>query len=138
MSFKFHLPDLAEGMTEAEVVDWKVAVGDTVEVKVLDVKVKKRRVSLSMRQLRPDPLSGIEVGSVIEGTVSRLVDFGAFVDVGGVEGLVHLTELAEYRVASAMEIVTPGEVVRTKVLSVDRKRRRVELSIRQAVSSAFD
>jgi ribosomal protein S1 len=115
-----------------------VAVGDTVEVKVLDVKVKKRRVSLSMRQLTPDPLAELAVGAVIEGPVCRLVDFGAFVDVGGAEGLVHLSEMAEYRISTPEEIVTPGEVVRAKILSVDRKRRRIELSIRQAVSSAFD
>jgi len=115
-----------------------VSVGDAVEVKVLDVKVKKRRVSLSMRQLTPDPLVGIVAGEVIEGPVCRLVDFGAFVDVGGAEGLVHLSELAEYRVATPEEIVTPGETVRAKVLSVDQKRRRIELSIRQAVSSEFD
>ena len=115
-----------------------VAVGDAVEVKVLDVKVKKRRVSLSIRQLQPDPLDGITVGAVIEGPVRRLVDFGAFVDVGGAEGLVHLSELAEYRVSAPEEIVTPGEVVRAKVISIDPKRRRIELSIRQAVSSEFD
>lgn len=115
-----------------------VAVGDTVEVKVLDVKVKKRRVSLSIRQLTPDPLADLDVGAVIEGPVCRLVDFGAFVDVGGAEGLVHLSELAEHRISTPEEIVTPGEVVRARVLSVDRKRRRIELSIRQAVSSAFD
>jgi len=107
-------------------------------VKVLDVKVKKRRVSLSIRQLTDDPLDNIAADSVIEGPVCRLVDFGAFVDVGGAEGLVHLSELAEHRVATPEEIVAPGELVRAKVLSVDRKRRRIELSIRQAVSSDFD
>jgi ribosomal protein S1 len=100
-----------------------VSVGDPVEVKVLDVKVKKRRVSLSMRQLTPDPLVAISEGEVIQGPVCRLV---------------HLSEMAEYRVATPEEIVTPGEVVRAKVLSVDKKRRRIELSIRQAVSSEFD
>lgn len=115
-----------------------VSVGATVEVRVLDVKVKKRRVSLSIRQLTPDPLAGIAEGSILEGPVSRLVDFGAFVDIGGAEGLVHLSEMAEHRVSTPEEIVAPGEVVRAKVLSVDRKRRRIELSIRQAVSSEFD
>lgn len=115
-----------------------LTVGDEVDVKVLDVKVKKRRISLSMRRLSPDPLAGIEVGSIVEGPVCRLVDFGAFVDLGGSEGLVHLSELAEHRVSTPEELVAPGEIVRVKVLSVDRKRRRIELSIRQAVSSAYD
>ena len=114
-----------------------VSIGDKVQVKVLDVKIKKRRVSLSLRQVEEDPLRQVEVGSVIEGPVVRLVEFGAFVDVGKIEGLVHLTELSEYRVSVPEEVVTPGEVVRVKVLSVDRKRRRIELSIRQAVSNPF-
>ena len=109
-----------------------VSVGDEVEVKVLDVKAKKRRVSLSIRQLSPDPLAGLEVGTVHEGPVTRLVDFGAFVALGEVEGLVHLSEMAEYRVSTPEEIVTPGEKVWVKILSVDTKRRRVELSIRRA------
>ncbi len=114
-----------------------LSVGDTVEVKVLDVKVKKRRVSLSMRQVAPDPFGQVTPGSVVSGPVTRLVDFGAFVDLGGVEGLVHLSELAEYRVSAPEEIVTPGEEVMVKVLSVDRRRRRIELSIRQAVSDQY-
>jgi small subunit ribosomal protein S1 len=109
-----------------------VQVGDEVDVKVLDVKVKKRRVSLSIRQLTEDPLGALVPGEIRTGPVTRLVDFGAFVDLSGVEGLVHLSELAEYRVSAPEEIVAPGEEVRVKVLSVDRKRRRVELSIRQA------
>ncbi len=114
-----------------------LSVGQQVEVRVLDVKVKKRRVSLSLRKTSPDPLSVVAPGSVVSGPVTRLVDFGAFVDLGGVEGLVHLSELAEYRVSAPEEIVTPGEVVMVKVLSVDKRRRRIELSIRQAVSDHY-
>jgi small subunit ribosomal protein S1 len=113
-----------------------VAVGDEVDVLVLDVKVKKRRVSLSIRQLTDDPMASIEEGQLRTGPVTRLVDFGAFVDLSGVEGLVHVSELAEYRVSAPEEVVAPGEEVRVKVLSVDRRRRRVELSIRQAAEFA--
>jgi small subunit ribosomal protein S1 len=109
-----------------------VSIGDQVEVKVLDVKAKKRRVSLSIRRLTPDPLSQLEVGAIQAGPVTRLVDFGAFVSLGEVEGLVHLSEMAEYRVSTPEEIVAPGEEVWVKILSVDTKRRRVELSIRRA------
>jgi small subunit ribosomal protein S1 len=109
-----------------------VSVGDQVEVKVLDVKPKKKRISLSLRQTGRDPLSDLEVGSVVTGRVTRLVDFGAFVAIGEVEGLVHLSELAEYRVVSPEEIVAPGDEVGVKILSVDPKRRRIELSIRRA------
>jgi small subunit ribosomal protein S1 len=109
-----------------------VSLGQEVEVQVLDVKVKKRRISLSIRRLAPDPLSELEVGQIHQGPVTRLVDFGAFVALGEVEGLVHLSELAEYRVSAPEQVVAPGEEVRVKILSVDPGRRRVELSIRQA------
>jgi len=85
-----------------------VSVGDQVEVKVLDVKPKKKRISLSLRQTSPDPLLTLEVGAVVSGRVTRLVDFGAFVAVGDAEGLVHLSELAEYRVISPEEVVAQG------------------------------
>lgn len=109
-----------------------VSVGDQVEVKILDVKPKKKRISLSLRQTGRDPLLDLDIGSVVTGRVTRLVDFGAFVAVGDVEGLVHLSELAEYRVGSPEEVVAPGEEVGVKILSVDTRRRRVELSIRRA------
>ncbi len=109
-----------------------VSVGDEVQVKVLDVKVSKRRIALSMRQVQPDPLLEIETGTVHEGQVTRLVDFGAFVSIEGFEGLVHLSELAEYRVSTPEAVVAPGDSVFVKVLSVDPGRRRLELSIRRA------
>jgi small subunit ribosomal protein S1 len=109
-----------------------VTIGDEVEVKILDIKVKKRRIGLSIRQTTVDPLEALEVGGILVGTVSRLVDFGAFVLVDGFEGLVHLSELAEYRVTTPESVVAPGDEVRVKVLSVDPSRRRIELSIRRA------
>ncbi|MEM7341367.1 MAG: S1 RNA-binding domain-containing protein [Actinomycetota bacterium] len=109
-----------------------VTLGDEVDVEVIEVKPKKRRISLSIRRLTPDPLSELTAGEVMTGRVSRLVDFGAFVSLGTVEGLVHLSELAEYRVSTPAEVVAPGDEVGVKVLSIDTKRRRVELSIRQA------
>ena len=109
-----------------------VSLGEEVAVRVLDVKVKKRRVSLSIRRVAPDPLTQIKVGEIMRGPVTRLVDFGAFVGLGELEGLVHLSELSEYRVSTPEEVVAPGDEVGVKVLSIDRKRRRIELSIRQA------
>jgi small subunit ribosomal protein S1 len=115
-----------------------VKVGQDVEAKVVEVKVRKRRVGLSIRQLQPDPLTQLPVGEVVVGTVVRLVDFGAFIDIGGgVEGLAHLSELAEFRVTAPEEVVMPGEELRVKILGVDKKRRRIELSVRQAVSYDF-
>jgi len=109
-----------------------VSLGETVTVKVLDVDTKRRRIGLSMRRVSPDPLSELEVGSVVFGPVTRLADYGAFVSLGKVEGLVHVSEMAEYRVAAPEEVVIPGDEVGVKIMSVDRKRRRVELSIRRA------
>ncbi|MFN0028125.1 MAG: S1 RNA-binding domain-containing protein [Acidimicrobiales bacterium] len=109
--------------------------GDEVDVKVLAIKSGKK-LSLSIRALSPDPLAGLETGQVLSGVVTRLADFGAFVRVGdGAEGLVHVTELAEYRVHAPEEVVTPGDEVLVKVLRIDRKRRRLDLSVNQAVLS---
>jgi len=111
-----------------------VSVGDEVQVRVKSIQKPKQRVNLTMK-LSADPLGQLEVGAVITGRVTRLVDFGAFVVVNdGVEGLVHITEMAEYRVYHPEEIVLPGEEVSVKVLAVDRKRRRVDLSISQAIA----
>ncbi len=127
-------PGLA-GLVHISEMSWKrvghpsdvVSVGDDVKVKILEVKTKKRRVRLSIAQLIEIP-----VGEVYEGTVTSLQDYGAFVDIGIGEGLVHKTELAEYPVFTPEEVVTPGDVVRVKVLSVDPSRHRIELSIRRA------
>jgi predicted RNA-binding protein with RPS1 domain len=110
-----------------------VAVGDEIDVKVIDVKVKKKRVSLSRKELIEDPLAGIEVGSIHTGTVKRLVDYGVFVDIGPAQGMVHLSELAEYRPSHPSEIVLRGDEVQVKVLKVSRAKRRIELSMRQAL-----
>ncbi len=128
------------GLVHLSELSWKrvrrpadvVTIGQEIEVKVIDVKTKKRRISLSIRRLTPDPLTELTAGDVHQGAVTRLVDFGAFVAIGELEGLVHLSELAEYRVSTPDEVVAPGDEVGVKVLSVDTKRRRIELSIRQA------
>ncbi|MCY3967758.1 MAG: S1 RNA-binding domain-containing protein [bacterium] len=112
-----------------------VNVGDEVQVRVKSVQVPKQRVHLTMK-LEADPLGKLEVGALLSGRVSRLLDFGAFVMLDGeVEGLVHITEMAEYRVYHPEEVVLPGEEVWVKVLAIDRKRRRVDLSIAQAIAN---
>lgn len=110
-----------------------VKVGDEIDVKVIEVKVKKKRVSFSRKALIDDPLASIEVGSIHTGKVKRLVDYGVFVDLGPAEGMVHLSELAEYRPSHPSEIVLRGDEVQVKVLKVNRQKRRVELSMRQAL-----
>lgn len=128
-----HLSELSwRRVTRADEV---VAVGDEVDVKVLQAK-GDRKVGLSIKALQDDPFRGIDVGAVIEGTVTRLAPFGAFVRIGTeLEGLVHVSELAEYRISGPEEVVAPGDPVAVKVLKVDRRRRRVDLSVIQAVLS---
>jgi len=128
-----HLSELAWGRVEraADVV----SPGDEVDVKVLGIKPGKK-LSLSIRAVTPDPLATLQTGQVLTGVVTRLADFGAFVRVGdGAEGLVHVTELAEYRVHAPEEVVAPGDEVLVKVIRIDRKRRRLDLSVNQAVLS---
>lgn len=111
-----------------------VSVGDRVEVVVLDVNRSRRRISLSLRATSPDPYAGVEPGSVHPSTVTRVVDYGVFVRLdGGAEGLVHVSELTELPGQRPDQLVTPGEQVAVKVLDVDRKRRRLSLSVRQAL-----
>jgi len=115
-----------------------VKVGDEVEVKVLEVDLDRERISLSMKQTQDDPwerFSGEhEVGDVVEGAVTKTVPFGAFVSVGdGVEGLVHVSEIAMHRVESPELELSIGQPVTVKVTEMEMDRRRVSLSIKQAL-----
>ncbi|MFN0088866.1 MAG: 30S ribosomal protein S1, partial [Acidimicrobiales bacterium] len=127
-----HLSEMS--WQRVERADDVVRLGQEISFKILSIKNNGKRISLSMRALSGDPLQGLQVGAVLSGVVTRLVDFGAFVRIGeGVEGLVHLSELAEYRVSLPEEVVAPGDEVLVKIINIDRKRRRVDLSINQAV-----
>ncbi|MEM7096073.1 MAG: S1 RNA-binding domain-containing protein [Actinomycetota bacterium] len=133
--------DGVRGLVHKSEIGWSRArdpqrdlkVGQEVQVKVIKVQPSRNRLGLSMKS-GTDPLGSINKGDRFEGSVSRLVDFGAFVALpSGVEGLVHVSEMAEYRVFAPEEIVIPGEKVWVKVLKVDRKRRTIDLSMAQAV-----
>jgi ribosomal protein S1 len=114
-----------------------VAVGDQVEAIVTEVQRGKRRVSLSMRRATPDPMLELEVGAVCQAEVTRIVEYGAFARLEGrpTEGLIHQSELSELPGARADELVAPGDVVWVKVIDIDMPRRRVGLSVRQALLS---
>jgi len=110
--------------------------GEAVEVRVLGVRPEEKRVALSLKRLRPDPWAEVEsifqVGQVIEGTVTNVVSFGAFVRVAeGVEGLVHISELAEGNFLHPRNVVRENDVVRVRVLNVDSQQHRLGLSLRQ-------
>jgi small subunit ribosomal protein S1 len=115
-----------------------VKVGDEVKVKVLEVDRDRERISLSIRQTTEDPwdvfANDNEVGDVVDGQVTKTVPFGAFVAVAdGVEGLVHVSEIAAHRVESPELELSIGQTVKVKITEKDDERRRVSLSIKQAL-----
>jgi small subunit ribosomal protein S1 len=112
-------------------------IGETVRVKVLDIDRDRQRISLGLKQTQEDPwqrvLNEYRQGDVLEGKVTKVVAFGAFVEiVPGVEGLVHISELAEHHVESPSEVVQPGQEVWVRILEIDEDRRRISLSIKRA------
>src|SRR5215211_3482493 len=111
-------------------------IGDTVPVKVLDIDRDRQRISLGLKQTQEDPWQRIvdtyTVGDELEGKVTKVVTFGAFVEImDGVEGLVHISELAQHHVENPREIVEPGDDVRVKILEIDSERRRLSLSVKR-------
>jgi len=113
------------------------AIGDEVEAEVIDINHERGRISLSIRRLQPDPwqesVAKYKIGDVIEGTVTKLVNFGAFVRVEeGLEGLIHISELSNQRVAHPGDVVKEGEVLKLKIISLDSERHRLGLSLKQA------
>jgi small subunit ribosomal protein S1 len=116
-----------------------VQVGQEVEGEVLDVDLERERISLSLKKTQEDPWRQFarlhQPGEIIEGQVTKLVPFGAFVRVAdGVEGLVHISELADRHVDTAEQVVTVNEDVKVKIIEVDSERRRISLSIKQAAT----
>src|ERR687893_656404 len=110
-------------------------LGQKLEVKVLEVDRDRERISLGLKQTRKDPwqeiVEQVNVGEQIQGRVTKLVSFGAFVEVAeGVEGLIHISELAEHHVETPDEIVRSGDEVDARIIDVDAKRRRLSLSLR--------
>jgi small subunit ribosomal protein S1 len=111
-------------------------IGETVRVKVLDIDRERQRISLGLKQTQEDPwqrvLDSYGPGDVLEGKVTKVVAFGAFVEiVPGVEGLVHISELAEHHVESPSEVVESGAQVRVRILEIDEERRRISLSVKR-------
>jgi small subunit ribosomal protein S1 len=134
-----------DGLVHVSELSWKhvdhpssvVTVGDEVSVQVLDVDLSRERISLSLKATQQDPwqefATGHQVGELVYGRVTKLVPFGAFVQVGdGIEGLVHISEMAVHHVEAPEQVVTPGEELWVKIIDIDLDRRRISLSIKQA------
>ena len=116
----------------SEVLD----IGQTVKVKVLDIDRDRQRISLGLKQTQSDPwqqvLDSYREDDVVEGRVAKVVTFGAFVEIlPGVEGLVHISELAAHHVENPREVVQQGQAVNVRVLEIDGERRRLSLSLKR-------
>jgi len=135
----------AEGLVHRSEITWDKGVnpltvyrvGDQVQVKVIGIDKERERISLSIRQMQPDPWSRIgseiQVGHDLDATITKLMPFGAFARIAeGLEGLIHVSELAPERVNDPSEVVRVGDSVRVRVVGIDQERRRLSLSIRQA------
>lgn len=136
--------DGVEGLLHVSEMAWSrvghpkdvLSEGDEIEIKVLGVDAERERISLSLKAATPDPWTTVDerysTGQVTTGEVTRTVDFGAFVKLeDGVEGLVHISQLAEHHVEDPAEIVQPGEQVEVRVVNLDPGARRIGLSMRE-------
>lgn len=129
-----HLSELSwdRGKKPEEVLQ----VGQEVEVKVIHVDRERKRIGLSLKQLRPDPWEGIEdryvIGQYVDAEITNLTNFGAFARLEeGVEGLIHISELTDEKVEHPSQVVQPGQVVTVQIINLDGERRRVGLSLRR-------
>jgi len=136
-----------DGLVHVSELSWKhidhpsevVEVGDEVEVEVLDVDLDRERVSLSLKATQEDPWQKFArehaVGEIVDGEVTKLVPFGSFVKVAdGIEGLVHISELADRHVEVPEAVVNVGDKIEVKVIDIDTVRRRISLSLKQATA----
>jgi len=121
-------------------------LGQTYKFKVLEFDLDNRKLVVSRaallreqkEKLRSEAWDRLEVGAVLQGTVGSLTDFGAFVDLGGVDGLVHVTELAHQRVSKPSDVLTLGQTVDVKVLELDKQKNRISLSIKQLLKNPWE
>jgi small subunit ribosomal protein S1 len=135
----------ADGLLHVSEIGWSninhpreaLEVGQTIDVQVIRIDPDNQRIALSRKRLLANPWDSVEeryqTGDVIHTTITRIVDFGAFAELEpGIEGLIHISEVADIAVAEPLKTIRVGEEVNAKVLRVDRKRQRVGLSLRQA------
>ncbi len=114
--------------------------GDTIKVKILKLDKNKKRISLGRRELLPNPWDTItdkfKAGTVVEGIVVRTADFGAFIKLDDYfEGLAHISELVENKISHAKEVFNQGDKVNVQILNIDKKNRRIKLSVKRAVDA---
>ena len=137
-----------DGLIHVSELSWKhidhpsevVKVGDKVTVEVLDVDLQRERISLGLKQTTPDPwiqlVENYPVGTIVDGKVTKIVPFGAFVELGdSIEGLVHISEMANKHVDQPSQVTHVGDKVQVKVMEIDLDRRRISLSMKSAAET---
>jgi small subunit ribosomal protein S1 len=140
----------ADGLVHISELSWRrirhprevVSVGDEVEVYVLRLDHERERIGLSLKRLQPEPWSLVEdkyeLGQLIEGVVTNVVDFGAFAEVEeGVEGLIHVSELAEAPISHPRDVVKKGDLLLLRVIRIDVRRKRLGLSLKRVLESEW-
>ncbi|MDF0479965.1 30S ribosomal protein S1 [Vagococcus sp. PNs007] len=128
------------------VSDFSVYKGQTLRFKVMEIEPSENRLILSRKVLlakeqaakKEEVLNSLVAGDIIKGKVARLTDFGVFVDLGGVDGLVHISELSHSHVSKASDVLEVGEEVEAKILSIDPEKERVSLSIKETLAGPWD
>ena len=134
-----HVSDLSWSRVEDAAA--VVQPGQTIQVQILKIDREKRKLNLGLKQLQASPWEGVAakfpIGTVVAGKVTKLMEFGAFVELEpGMEGLIHISELAPQRVRRVGDIVQPAQVVQVKVLNIDLAQRRISLSLKGALPEA--
>ncbi len=118
-------------------------IGDEVDVYVMNVNRERHRIGLSLKRLQPDPWSQVEEkyteGQLVEGTITKLTEFGAFAQLEGdeIEGLIHISELSDDRVAHPKEVVKEGETLTLRIVRLDPDRRRMGLSLKSVAKAEY-
>ncbi len=128
------------------VEDFSDYKGKELTLKVIEIDPEKNKLILSRKAVleeelnkkKAETLQSLEVGQIIEGTVQRLTDFGAFVDIGGVDGLVHVSELAWNRVDHPSDVLSEGDKIKVKVLKVSPEDERISLSLKETLEGPWD
>ena len=140
----------ADGLIHLSELSWRrvrhprevLKVGEKVEVYVLRLDHEKKRIGLSLKRLQPEPWALVEdkyeLGQLVEGVVTNVVDFGAFAEIEeGVEGLIHVSELAEAQVAHPKDVVKKGDLLLLRIIRIDVRRKRLGLSLKRVLESEW-
>jgi small subunit ribosomal protein S1 len=134
----------ADGLIHLSELSWSrvshprdlLQVGQEIEVYVLNIDSVRQRIGLSLKRLQPEPWSQVldqyEIGQVVDARITKLANFGAFAQIGEVEGLIHLSELTDSNITHPREVVQEGDQISVKIIRIDPERRRIALSLKQA------